>query len=419
MTTFWEEMGEIGFVRADSEADLKKGRGHYVHNKADRQIQFWNGSLILYRHLDDPDALGSLELNWAFIDEGAEVDDMIYKTIASSRLRWHIKGCDIKDRIGALVDRGDHPDSYRHLRCECPRGIWVCTNPGASGYLRAVTRNEVPDWDWIPAKPGDNPYHGPEYYEKMERDRKINGDVWMKRFYEGSWTAFEGMRFPMFDPDVHVVDLDFQPSEKHLAVCGWDFGNVETFVTFLAWAPDGSEPVTVFDEVVVNDVNDPKFVADLVNDRIRSYGLKRVMHLGDPAGAARNQYSLETPIGAYSAYKIFIAPAQKAKSPTGRADHLTKFLNIRKKMLDGSEWPGIVFIRGKTPRTVESILDLRWKPQTGKLGEDPREVFLDKNKHGFDATTYGLHGVPPPELPKPKPKTLAGANVGLRQALGG
>jgi hypothetical protein len=420
MVTFWEEMGEIGFKKADTEADLKKGRGHYVHNKADRSVTFWNGSTILYRHLDDAEALGSLELNWAFIDEGSEVDDMIYKTISSSRLRWHIKGCDFKDRVRRAIDAGATPEEIKKMKCShCPYAMWVCTNPGASGYLRAVTRGEVPRWEWIPAKVGDNPYNGQEYYDRMEEDRRVNGDVWMRRYYEGSWEAFEGQRFPMFDRDTHTAELAFQPNERHMVICGWDFGNIETVIAFLAWVPDGSEPVTVFDEIVVNDVNDPKFVADLVNDRIRSYGLTRVMHLGDPAGANRNEYSLETPIGAYGAYGLHIAPARKAKSPTGRADHLNKFINIRKKVHDGTEWPGIVFVRNKTERVVASIIDLRWKPQVGKLGEDPREVFVDKNKHGFDAVTYALHGVPPPELPKPKPKRLANANIGLRQALNG
>ena len=418
MVTFWEEMGEIGFLRAETEKDLQTGRGHYMHNKAERSIRFWNDSVILYRHLDDAEALGSLELNWAFIDEGSEVDDMIYKTISSSRLRWHITGCDHKERVNAAIEAGATPDEVKLIKCACPYAMWVCTNPGPSGYLRAVTRGEVPRWEWIPAKVGDNPYNGADYYEKMEEDRRVNGDVWMKRYYEGSWDAFEGQRFPMFDRDTHCIDLAFTPNERHMVFCGWDFGNIETFVAFIAWVPDGSEPVTVFDEVVVNDVNDPKFVADLVNDRIRSYGLKKVIHLGDPAGVNRNQYSLESAIGAYSAYGLYISPATRAKSPTGRADHLAKFLNIRKPV-GKTELPGIVFIHGKTERAVESILDLRWKPQTGKLGEDPREVFLDINKHGFDAVTYGLHGVPPPDIPKHKPRLMPGANVGLREALAG
>lgn len=414
MVTFWKSMATVGF-RAGTPEAVEAGKAHYTHNKSERYIDFWNGSRIYYRHLDDTDSLGSLELNWAFIDEGAEVADDIYQTISSSRLRWHLTGCDQVDRVIEMIDAGASEEEIAAVPCDCPRGMWVCTNPGASGYLRAVTRGEASDWEWIPAKPGDNPYNGPDYYAKMERDRKINGDVWMKRFYEGSWDAFEGQRFPMLDPGTHKVDVAFRPTDRHMVICGWDFGHRETFVAFIAWLPDGSEPVVIFDEVVVNEVNDPKDVADVVNEKIRDYGLTRVMHLGDPAGVGASQFSNETPIGAYAAHGLHISPAKKAKSPTGRADHLTKFLNIRKRMLDGTEWPGLVFVRGKADRAFESCIGLRWKPKTGKLGEDPREVFLDVNKHGFDGVTYGLHGVPPPELP-PKRKPLGMAVNGTAQA---
>ena len=399
MTTFWKEMAQVGFVRADSEKDMLAGRGHYLHNKADREIRFWNGSVILYRHLDDPDALGSLELNWAFIDEGAEVDDAIYKTIASSRLRWHLPECDQQERVAELIAQYASDEEIANVPCDCPRGIWVCTNPGASGYLRSVTRGQVYGWEWIPAKPGDNPYNGPDYYKKMERDRQINGDVWMKRFYEGSWDAFEGQRFPMFDRDTHVLtDRKWERRDAHVVVEGWDFGHRETFVVWMAYLPDGSEPVVVFHELQMNEVMEPQDVADEVL-RIRGqYGLEKVIALGDPAGVAAGTFSAVSPIQAYAKLGIYISPCKLGKSPTARADLLTAHLNERKKMVDGSEWPGIVFLPS-CPAVVDSIINLRWKPQTSKVGEDPREQFLKKDDHGFDALGYGLVGVPPPDMP--------------------
>lgn len=385
MTTFWKQMGIIGFVGGTRE-QLAAKRVHYHHNKADREVHFWTGSVMLYRHLDDPDALGSLELNFAVIDEGAEVADGIYQTISSSRLRWHLPACEQDTLVTQAIERGASNEEIAAIPCHCPRYIRVLTNPGASGYLRAVTRGEVQDWKWIPAKPGDNPYNGPDYYAKMERDRKVNGEVWMKRFYEGSWDAFEGQRFPMFDRDRHVLDREWEPERHHRIVLGWDFGHVETFVAFIAYTVDGSEPVVVFDEVVVNEVQEPAQVADEVKDKLAKYGIARdrLIQMGDPAGDGASQFSAISPIGAYAGLGLFIAPAKKGKRPTDRADLLTAHLNAKKVMPDGTVWPGIVF-SPRAPRAVDSIIGLRWKPQTGRLGEDPREVFLDVNKHGFDA----------------------------------
>ncbi len=410
MVTFWKQMAIIG-LQQDT---------HYTHNRSERMVTFWNGSEILYRHLEDPDALGSLELNWAFIDEGAEVNDQIYKTITSSRLRWHLPACDQTERVHDLIDQGATDEELMSVDCDCPRGIWVCTNPGASGYLRAVTLGKADGWDWIRAKPGDNPYNGPDYYAKMERDRQINGDVWMKRFYEGSWDAFEGQRFTMFDHDTHVLATEWRPTKDHKVVLGWDFGHVETFVSFMAYLPGQREPVVVFDEVVVNNVDEPTTVAAAVKDRMASYGLsaRDVVQMGDPAGVASSQFSRISPIGAYAALGLGIAPCKAGKSPVDRANLLAAFLIEKRIQPDSSVWPGIVF-GPNVPRTVQSVVNLRWKPSQGRAGEDPREVFLDKDKHGFDGLTYGLYLVPPPNTTprlERKERPLAGINLSARDA---
>jgi hypothetical protein len=400
MVTFWKQMAVIGFQPALTERGLAEGKGHYLHNRSERYVDFWNGSRIYYRHLDDPDSLGSLELNFAFLDEGSEIDDAIYKTISSSRLRWHLSACDFDERLADALDSGVSEEEIAQMDCtDCPRGIWVCTNPGASGYLRAVTQGKVNGWDWIAAKPGDNPYNGPDYYAQMEKDRQINGDVWMRKFYEGSWEVFEGQRFTMFDRDKHVMPVSWKPTSEHQVVESWDFGHRETFVTWMAYHPKRNEPVVVFAELQVNEVNEAKDVADAVKEKRKEYGVdrKRLLVVGDPAGVASSQFSSVSPIGAYAALGIDIAPMKAGKNPQARADLLTAFLNEKRLQPDGSVWPGIMF--GPNCRAVvESIINLRWKTQTGKAGEDPREQFLKKDDHGFDALGYGLCVVPPPDL---------------------
>lgn len=417
MVTFWKSMATIGFQPGTPE-QVARGEAHYTHNKSERYIDFWNESRIYYRHLDDPDSLGSLELNFAFIDEGAEVDDSIYKTISSSRLRWHLTGCDQQERVIAMMDAGASDEEITAIDCPCPRGIWVCTNPGASGYIRAVTRGKVPDWEWIPAKPGDNPYNGPDYYAKMARDRLINGEVWMKKFYEGSFDAFEGQRFTMFDESRHILATEWRPTSDHRVVLGWDFGHVETFVSFMAYMPGSNEPVVVFDEVAINEVQEPAQVADAVKAKLERYRINdsQMVQLGDPAGVASSQFSKISPISAYAALGLGIGPCKAGKNPLHRADLLASFFTQKRVQPDGSVWPGIVF-GPNCRRTIDSVVSLRWKPQTSRAGEDPREVFLDKNKHGFDGLTYGIYAVPPPDTaPVLERKPLAGVNPSARDA---
>lgn len=397
MVTFWAQMNKIGL----------KQEIHYEYNRSDKILEWKNGSVTIFRNLDDPESLGSLELTSAFIDEGSEVDDIIYKTISSSRLRWHIPGCDQQDTVSKLIELDATDEQIAAVPCTCPHGIWVCTNPGGSGYLREVTKNKVDGWEWIRAAPGDNPYNPPDFYAKMERDRKVNGDVWMKRYYEGDWSAFQGQRFTMLDRDKHVLDKPFVPTDKHLIIEGWDFGHRETFVTWIAYDPKGVEPNVVFEELQVQEVQEPSDVADPVKEIRKRYGFKRVIALGDPAGAGASQFSAVSPLTAYAGLGIMIAPCRAGVNPQERANIIATFLTDERKQPDGTVWPGLVF-GPNCPEVFESLTNLRWKEIRSRVGEDGREVFLKKADHGADSLGYGLVGVPLPRTPKPKPRSFAG-----------
>ncbi len=413
MVSFWREMRQIGFVE----------KKHYTYNKSEQIVTWSNGSETLFRNLDDPTGAkyGSLEVSTIFIDEGSEVPDEVYRVLFPSRLRWHLDGCPAQQEIEMLMAAGREEDALV-VRCPCPRRAWICTNPGASGYLQDVVHGLMPtddpaaSWEWFPAKPRENPYNGGDYLRDMEEKGKRYGPTWYARFIEGSWDAFEGQRFVMFDRERHVLREPWKPTERHVIVEGVDFGHRETFVVWMAYLPDRSEPVVVFHELQAQEVQEPKDVADQVKAVRAEYGLKDPIALGDPAGVAASTFSAVSPIQAYAGLGWYIAPCKKGKSPTGRADLLAAFLNERKTMPDGSEWPGIVFGPNCTA-VVDSVINMRWKPQTSRLGEDPREQFVKKNDHGFDALGYGLVGVPPPDLPKPRrPLLNTRVNVSAAEA---
>lgn len=400
MVTFWKEMRTIGYQEGT----------HYEHNRSLKEITWDNGSVTIYGHLEEEEGLGSLELNSAFVDEGSEVPDNILTFLYSTRLRWHLTDCDQQERVIALQD-GASDEELAAVKCPCPRGMWVCTNPGASGYLEKVTEEKVPGWEWIKAAPGDNPYNGPEYYDDMRRLREINGEAWFKRYYNGDWDSFEGQRFPMFDRSRHILATPFRPSGEYRIVEGVDFGQ-HTFVVWLAYRPDRAEPVVCFHEFETEVVQAPEVVAAEVKHVRDWYGITptQVVALGDPRSAVSTQFSAVTPYAAYGALGWHISPAKSGRDPVGRADMIAAFLVENQRQYDGSYWPGLVF-GPNCPAVVRSIVNLRWKPASSRLGEDAPEKFLDRDKHGVDAIGYALLGVPPPSLPASKPRLPRGVNI--------
>jgi hypothetical protein len=224
------------------------------------------------------------------------------------------------------------------------------------------------------------------------------------------------MRFPMFDEERHILSAEWRPTDAHEVILGVDFGHVETFVAWIAYHPSRNEPVVVFHELQVQEVQEPRQVADAVKRINADYGIKKFYSLGDPAGVGASQFSAVSPIAAYAGLGWYIDPCKAGKSPIDRANMLAAFLNENRRQPDGSIWPGIVF-GPNCPAVVDSILSLRWKEQVSRSGEDPREKFVDKNKHGFDGLTYGLVGVPPPDTAPARPRMVLSGNVSAQAML--
>lgn len=406
-STELEKSTHITFRKALRNIGLQKDV-HYRYND-NKSTYFWqNGSETVLSHLEDEEKFGSVELSTIFIDEASQVPDGVFQMLFPANLRWEVG----------------------------PHRAWFCTNPGPYGWLRDIVYGKakgtmkeylhekadgtiervVDDYEWFPVKPGMNRHNpgGQDYFDDLALQSKRYGPHWKAKYLDGNWDSFEGQRFPDFDHDSHVLASPFSPDTRYEIIEGWDFGHRETFVVWIAYNTKTNEPVVVFDELQVNEVQEPSQVADLVKEKRAKYGIAdRVIALGDPAGIGASQFSAVSPISAYAGLGIFIAPCKRGKSPTARADMLNEFLTETRRQTDGSLWPGIVF-GPNCVSVVKSVVNLRWKPSTSTLGEDPREQFMKKDDHGFDALGYGLVGVPPPELSEKVIRLPPGVNGPLR-----
>lgn len=408
-STELESSTHVTFRRELRAIGLRRGV-HYEFN-ANKGTYFWaNGSETIFSHLEDEEKFGSVELSTIFVDEGSQVPDSVYQMIFPANLRWEVG----------------------------PHRAWFCTNPGASGWLRDIVYGHaigsgdeyayqkadgrvervVDEYAWFPVKPGWNKHNpgGGAYFEDIKRQGERYGPHFLARYYHGDWDHFEGQRFPMFDRERHVLAKPFRPEPgRHRIVEGWDFGHRETFVAWLAYDPKGGEPVVCFAELQAQEVQEPSDVAERVREIRARYGVERPVAMGDPAGVGASQFSAVSPIAAYGALGIHIAPCRAGKSPTARADLLAEFLTGEVTTWGGKTWPGIVF-NPECEAVVRSIVGLRWDTARNTKGEDPREKFLKKDDHGFDALTYGLVGVPPPRTERKPVFDLAGVNLDARHA---
>ena len=370
--TFRRELSLIGLSGGGG-----AGMRHYTFNKQAMTYDWWNGSRTIFTNLDDEEKFGSVEVSTLFIDEGSEVPRPIYEMLLPANLRWPVG----------------------------PHRAWFCTNPGASGYLRAIVSGELvgsgfvdsygtkDSFSWFPVPIGANKHNPGGYNAELERLGKLYGPHWYARYVAGSWDFFEGQRFPMMERAKHVLPLDFRPLSHHQIFEGYDFGwSGDTHVTWIAVDDHGEDPVIVFAELAMNQ-SEPNQIAAEVHAKRKAFGIDygRIVAFGDPAGRSKGARGRSW-IDLYRDEGIFIAPADASKSPTYRADRIAMLLSANRYTSHMGDIPGLVF-NPSCPKTFTSVRDLQFKQKaSGSSDNDPREVFLDRNKHGFDSLGYGLNG---------------------------
>lgn len=370
--TLHEQMRRIG---------LKRGT-HYKYNSHDEEYHFKNGSMILLTQLDDEEFFGSLEVSTIFLDEGSEIPDNVYDILFPSRLRWHLPGCDYH----AIED----PEAVRSAKCACPHRGWVCTNPGASGYLHKVVDGFFNDWKWVPIPPGANPFVGKEYHRELAEKGKLRGEHWYKRYVEGSWDAFEGQRFPMFDENIHVfTDPGWKPQENHTIFEGWDFGYANpTSVQWIAVDREKDTPAVVFDEyhMELQEVGD---IAAAIKSRRAKWGLvdHQIQSYVDPGGLQKQAGTGVSAIHLYNqGYGLNLSPCHIGKSPHARADLIAELLNKRVRTQAGLVPALMVHQRCENLR--RGLKTYRYEPSDGK--GNVSENFVKDDDHDVDALGYGL-----------------------------
>lgn len=147
------------------------------HDKGERQIEFYNGSVILYGGLkssatqasaDPMSRLKSLEVSSAYIDEVTDVPKEWFDILFTRTGRWWVK----------------HPKTGRRVKPQ--RKLWAASNPEAGWVKRTFVDEQLPDHRFVRSRLGDNPYVGEDYVEPL---RGHLPEEWIQKYVEGDWGA--------------------------------------------------------------------------------------------------------------------------------------------------------------------------------------------------------------------------------------
>ena len=187
-------------------------------NKSNYHLTLWNGSIILFRNLDNLQKRRGTNLGWIAIDELSEVSESMWLEL-QGRLRQK----------------------------NSPRKMFACTNPNGHSWvwtrwIRDAAKNK--DYHIVQSATQDNPYLPADYVQSLIDNYP---EPWVKRYVFGSWDAAAGIIYEELDYDKHIIKpFPIPPSWTRLR--GMDYGYTNpTAVVWLAIDPDTGK-VYAYDE---------------------------------------------------------------------------------------------------------------------------------------------------------------------------
>lgn len=158
---------------------LQEGAIH-SHNKGRQEVKLTNGSTVFFRTTTNPDSIRGIDAAFFMLDEGA---------YAPSKA-WDIL-------VGRLRQVG------------YPQGGWVTTTPNGHNWVfQMFASGDSPDgYDWVRVSAEDNPWLEADYIESLKRT--YGDSQFAAQEIHGEFVLLEGLVYPDFSFDKHIVDLEF------------------------------------------------------------------------------------------------------------------------------------------------------------------------------------------------------------------
>lgn len=312
-------------------------------------------SEILFMHFDDPGPLGSLDISYFWIDEAHEPDG---KEVPVATF----------DMLTARL---------RH-----PIGPWrgfITSNSGGKDWVwdkffnpnnRARLREYI---GWVVPTTANAKYLPEGYVEELTR---THTEVWVNRFLNASFDAFEGQIFTDFQEDFHTYDpvnVDISPYWERAA--GFDFGvSAPTAALYGSVDQDGILYIT-------GETYRPEADIGQFAQEVRRNGFTYVY--ADPSVVNRGP-NKKSPKDLYGEVGLTLIPSPNSED---------FFITYLVKLFRGRTASGgpLIMISNRCVNLIEQIKQSAWDPST-ITGTTHDRVKLSEN-HARDALKYLLNAL--------------------------
>ena len=235
---------------------------HYEYKKAEDKLQFKNGSEILFRHLQEPNKLKSLNLGFVELEEMSDTPESTFKMLLS-RLRQTVK-----------PEWESMGFKYR---------LFGHTNPEASkGWIYKYFVEQKPDnYRLIQAPTTQNIHLAKDYVESLK-------EIYDPEYYRinvlGEFGDYSSGLVVKGFTDDNIQTLHYQPDEDLHISCDFNVGAMMWVLAHKTF-----DKVFFFDEIVLEDVTTEDTIQEVIKRYPNHKG--KIIINGDAAGRFRSTQS--------------------------------------------------------------------------------------------------------------------------------
>lgn len=311
------------------------------YNKSDNIVEFYNGSIIMFRSFDDPEKARGPNLGWFFMDEGSEMPEQLFLQL-TYRLRL--------DTV---------PVHYGY----------TTTNPNGKDWIyNRFVKNPTPDYVWFHATMIDN-IHLPEAFIKSAMEG--SSEDYIKRFVYAEFVSFEGQVISEFSA-MHNVVQPFPIPYDWYRFEALDFGNIHP--TAFVFAAEDKEGNLYFTDEYEGQRMTCDEIADVFYQKRK--GIEPEVTSYDTAGNREDQTSQTSIVQQISDRGIVLTPANKDLQ--GSILRLQSGFKNRK-----------IFIFSTCTKLIHQMENVRWeKPRMINGVMLQKERVVKREDDLFDAARY-------------------------------
>ena len=282
--------------------------------------------------------------------------------------------------------------SLRTSRSDWRQRMYTSANPGGIGHNDVKREFILPYREgtqtntcFIPMTYRDNPLLNKDYIDYLENLKGALGLAWR----DGDWDVFEGMAFPQWSQELHVIK-PFPIPDNWLKWRCTDEGYTAPWCTLWLAQDPATRRIFVYREAYQSYLT-PRQQADRVND-LTPKDENIAYHLADPAlwSTKTTDDTVTTTETTYRARGVYLTKANNDRILGKRK--LDDLLALRP---DGK--PGIQFFE-----TCANLV--RTLPALPMDETHPEDVDTDAEDHAFDCLKYSLTRVDVAAEPQKKTK---------------